>query len=177
MARATMAHIISHLRLKINDTGSTIWTDDDELQVFLDLHRQRVNRKKLDVDPDWQVFEGRFTMLEGSTSSWSGAGDPEDVINVWDRPGQAGTYKTPTSYNLVSGTFNFDSKQTLQPYYLDALSYNINGAIAECYEQLASDQSRAKAWSRGGVSYTYDGFMDMAKRFKQMAGADKGRLV
>ena len=177
MARATMAHIIAHLRLKINDADSTIWTDDDELQVFLDLHRRRINRKRLDVDQDWQVFEGRFTMLEGDTDTWSGTGDPEEVINIWDRSGRDATFKTPTSYNLVSGTFNFDSEQNLQPYYLDAISYNINGAIAEAYEQLASDQGKAKSWSRGGVSYTYDGFMDMAQRFRAMSGPDKGRLV
>lgn len=158
------------------DGARYTWTDN-ELQVFLDLHRRRIYRKKLDVDPDQQVFEGRFTMLEGSVVAWSGSGDPEDVINIWDRASRDATVKTPTSYNLTSGTFNFDSEQTTQPYYLDALSYHINGAMAEAYEQLASDQSRAKAWSRGGISYTYDSFLDMAKRFRKLSGTDKGRLV
>lgn len=158
------------------DGARFTWTDN-ELQTFLDLHRRRINRKRLDVDEDWQVFEGRFTMLEGSTVTWSGTGDPEDVINIWDRSGRDATFKAPTSYNLVSGTFRFDSQQNEQPYYLDAYSYSINGAIAEAYEQLASDTARAKSWSRGGVSYTYDSFLDMAKRFKGLSGTDKGRLV
>ncbi len=163
-------------RFRVYLTERFTWTDD-ELQVFLDLHRERINRKRLDVDPDWQVFEGRFTMLEGSVVTWSGTGDPEEKINIWDRPGRDATFKTPTSYNLVSGTFRFDSEQTLQPYYLDAYSYNIDGAIAEAYEQLASDAARALSWSRGGVSYTYESFLDMAKRFRATSGPQKGRLV
>lgn len=158
------------------DGAKYTWTDN-ELQTFLDLHRRRLDRVKLDVDQDWQVFEARFTMLEGSVVTWSGAGDPEDVVNIWDRPGRDATAKTPTSYNLTSGTLNFDSEQNLQPYYLDGLSYNINGAMAECMEQLGLDPDRAKSWSRGSVSYTYQDFFDMAKRLRKSAGTDKGRLV
>ncbi len=163
-------------RFRVYLTEKFTWTDD-ELQVFLDLHRERINRKRLDVDPDNQVFEARFTMLEGSVVTWSGTGDPEEKINIWDRTGRDATFKTPTSFNLVSGTFRFDSEQTLQPYYLDAYSYHINGAIAEAYEQLASDATRAISWSRGGVRYTYESFLDMAKRFRATSGAQKGRLV
>ena len=158
------------------DGAKYTWTDN-ELQVFLDLHRTRINRKKLDVDPDWQVFEGRHTMLEGSTVTWSGTGDPEEKINIWDRPGRDATFKTPTSFNLTSGTFRFDSEQSSQPYYLDAYTYNINGAMAECFEQLASDQNRAIEWSRGGVSYTYESFLTMAETSRKAAGTPKGRLV
>jgi len=177
MARTTMAHILAHLRLKLNDSGSSIWTDDDELQVYLDIHRRRLYRVSLDVDQDWQVFEARFTMLEGATDTWTGTGDPEEVINIWDRPGRDATFKTPTSYNLVSGTFKFDSEQNQQPYYLDAMSYNVSGAMAEAYEQLAGDPTRAEQWSRGGVSYKYESLLDMAKRFRHSSGTDKGRLV
>lgn len=175
-ARSTMAHIITFLRAKVNDTGEDIWSDL-QLETFLDLHRRSLNRAKLDVDPDNQVFEARFTMIEGSTSSWSGAGDPEDRINIWDRRGADATAKTPTSYNLVSGTFRFDSEQTLQPYYIDGYAYSINGAMAEAMEQLAADSNRAKQWTRGGVSYTYQDFMDMATTWRKSAGTDKGRLV
>lgn len=163
-------------RFRVYLTERFTWTDD-ELQVFLDLHRRRLDRIKLDTDRDWQVFQARFTMLEGSVVTWSGAGDPEEVINIWDRPGRDATFKAPTSFNLTAGTFNFDSEQNTQPYYLDGYSYSINGAMAECFEQLASDQSRAKQWERGGVRYTYDSFLDMAKRWRAMSGPDKGRLV
>lgn len=158
------------------DGAKYTWTDN-ELQVFLDLHRTRRDRIRLDVDQDWQVFEARHTMLEGSTVTWSGTGDPEEKINIWDRPGRDATFKTPTSFNLTSGTFRFNSEQNLQPYYLDAYSYNINGAMAECFEQLASDQNRAVSWSRGGVSYTYESFLEMAKSLRQTGGVSKGRLV
>lgn len=163
-------------RFRVYLSEKFTWTDD-ELQVFLDLHRRRIYRKKLDADPDEQVFEGGFTLLEGSTVTWSGAGDPEDVINIWDGRGQNSTVKTPTSYNLTSGTFNFDSEQTLQPYYLDGISYNIAGAIAEAMEQLAMDPEKAISWSRSGVSYTFQNFMEMGKTWRKMVGTDKGRLV
>lgn len=152
------------------------WTDN-ELQVFLDLHRRPLNRTKLDVDPDSQVFEARLTMIEGSTVTWSGAGDPEDRINIWDRPGRDATAKTPTSWNLASGTFVFDSEQTSQPYYIDGYSYSINGAMAEGMDQLAVDPDRAQSWRRGSVSYTYQDFFDIAGSLRKSAGTDKGRLV
>jgi len=175
-ARATCEHIITHLRGKVNDPNDLFWTDD-ELQVFLDLHRTRLSRVELKPDPDEQVFESGYTMLEGSTVTWSGSGDPTEVINIWDGRDDDSTYKTPDSYNLVSGTFTFDDEQTQQPYYLDGWSYSIAGAIAECMEQLAMDQNKAKTWSRGGVSYTYQDFMDMGKYWRRAAGTTKGRMI
>ncbi|HGJ65328.1 TPA: hypothetical protein ENS27_08070 [bacterium] len=72
--------------------------------------------------------------------------------------------------NLLDGTFTFTEQQGCI-YYLDAKSYNIHGAIAECLEQLAMDQNRAKAWNRGSVSYTHYDLMEMAQYHRAFTGA------
>ena len=55
-------------------------------------------------------------------------------------------------------------------YYLDAKSYNIHGAIAECLEQLAMDPLKAKSWNRGSVSFTHYDLLEMAKYHRSQMG-------
>ncbi|MFC1719312.1 hypothetical protein ACFL6S_37025 [Candidatus Poribacteria bacterium] len=120
-----MTYIIKLLRLKVNDSQEDIW-DDDQLQTYLDIHRRRLDRVKLTCDRSSQVFQCQYGLLEGepddgigTSADWSGAGVPTDVINVWNNAGESATAKTPDSFNLISGTFVFDSRQDDEPYSVD----------------------------------------------------------
>lgn len=172
-ARASMAALISLLRIKVNDTGSAIWTDDDELQTYLDMHRRHIMREQLIEDVDQKIFLSQSGMFEGDTSTWD---DDATIIAMWDSDGADATAVTPDSYNLVDGAFYFTSDQD-NTYYLDALSYDLNSAIAECLEQLATDSSKARAWERGGVRYEYSDYMDMAAYHRQRSGLDSLETV
>jgi hypothetical protein len=106
-----------------------------------------------------KVYRSNFGMLEA------------DVF-LWDNKSSNAIEVPNTKYmsNLLDGTFTFTEQQGCT-YYLDAKSYNIHGAIAECLEELAMDQNRAKAWNRGSVSYTHYDLMEMAQYHRAFTGA------
>ncbi|MDQ1329693.1 MAG: hypothetical protein QG641_2985 [Candidatus Poribacteria bacterium] len=173
MSRDSMVWLISFLRVKINDTDSSIWLDD-ELQNYLDMHRVHIVREPLSVplsrgNSNEQVYYSTFGMLEAD-------------ISLWDSK-ESNSNEIPNSnytVNLVDGTFKFSaplSQGQGNSYYLDAKSYNIHGAIAECLEQLAMDQNRAKAWSRGSVAYTHYDLMEMAKYHRNLMGLRSTGIV
>lgn len=167
-ARTTMSWIIGHVRLLANDVDSAVW-DDEEVQVFLDTHRVRIRRTLLTSEPDELQYHSRYAFLEGDADTWSGSGTETDVINIWDGASGDDTYKTPSSWNLVDGTFSFSTDQD-DTYYLDAWSYNIYRSIADMMLQLAGDPAKAHAWSRGGVSHTVTSFFDLSREWRGLGG-------
>lgn len=159
------------------DAETTSTWSDDELQDYLDMHRQYISREELGCDPDDQTYQSSYTLLEGDASTWSGTGDPTDAINIWDSADEDGTAYTPDDFNLKSGTFIFDEEQDELTYYLDAYTYDLEAAIAECLEQLAMDQNKAQQWSRGSVSWKPYDLMKMAEYHRGYSGASKARLI
>lgn len=156
MTRDTMTWLITLLREKVNDTDESIWTDD-QLQTYLDMHRVHVRREFLTKDVDGMIYLSKFGMLE------------EDIV-LWDGC-SIGAVEIPSSEyiaNLVDGTFSFAGNQD-NTYYLDAKSYDVHGAMAECMEQLAMDPNKARAWERGSVRYTHYDYMEMAKYHRNLA--------
>jgi len=157
MARDSILWLINFLRVKVNDAESSIWSDD-ELQNYLDMHCIHLIREPLLCDPDWKLYYSEFGMLEADVSLW----DSE----------LAGAIEIPNSnytVNLVEGTFRFANSQ-LKRYYMNAKSYNIHGAIAECMEQLAMDQNRAKAWNRGSVTFTHYDLLEISRYHRRLSG-------
>jgi hypothetical protein len=169
MSRDSMVWLISFLRVKINDADSSIWTDD-ELQNYLDMHRIHIVREPLSAPLSYgnlnkQAYYSAFGMLEAD-------------VSLWDSK-QSNSNEIPNSnytVNLVDGTFEFINNQN-DKYYLDAKSYNIHDSIAECLEQLAMDQNRAKAWGRGSVVYTHYDLMEMAKYHRNLVGLRNAGIV
>ncbi len=157
MIRNTMEWLIHFLRRKVNDTESEIWTDE-QLQDYLDMWRININRERLKVGSDGYTYYSSYGMLESDVKLWDGADGSANEI-----PGNK--YVS----NLVDGVFTFFSKMDTN-CYLDGKSYNIHAGIAECLEQLAMDQNKARSWSRGAVSYTHYDLMEMAKYHRNLAG-------
>jgi hypothetical protein len=130
------------------------------------MHRVHIVREPLSAplsrggDSNEQVYYSTFGMLESDASLWDSK--------------QSNSNEIPNSHytvNLVDGTFKFSAPLSRgHGYYLDAKSYNIHGAIAECLEQLAMDHNRAKVWSRGSVAYTHYDLMEMAKYHRNLIG-------
>lgn len=157
MLRNTMEWLILFLRGKINDVESEIWTDE-QLQNYLDMHRVHVCRELLRRGTDGRTYYSAYNMLESDVKLWDGKSTGANEIS-------SNEYVS----NLVDGVFTFSSDMKIN-CYLDAKSYNIHAVIAECLEQLAMDQNKAKAWSRGAVSYTHYDLMEMAKYHRNLAG-------
>lgn len=167
-ARASMAQLIALLRVKVNDTGSAIWTDD-QLEDYLDMHRAHIRRELLSKEVDEKQFWSTYELLEGVAATWD---DDATIIKMWDSDASAATAVTPDDFNLIDGSFGFDDAQS-GSYYLDARTHDLHGAIAECMEQLAMDSTKAKQWSRGGVSYTQYDFMEMGKYHRNLGSGLK----
>jgi hypothetical protein len=164
-ARASMATLIALLRTKMNDADEAIWTDA-QLQDYLDMHRTHLMREKLTKGVDDKIYHSSCGLLEGDPDTWD---DDAEIIKMWNSSGSGATAVTPDTFNLIDGTFGFTADQD-EVYYLDAISYDFHGAIAECLEQLASDPGKAKQWTRGGVSYTHYDLMEMAKYHRSFSG-------
>lgn len=179
MARDSMSELITALRAKVNDGASEIWTGD-ELQQYLDMHRIHVRRELLAKEVDEKIFYSKYQLLEGtyadSTDSGATWDDDNTIIKMWGSDGASATAVSPDHWNLIDGVFWFDSDQN-DDYYLDARSYDLEGAIAECLEQLAMDPTKAKVWSRGGVAYTHYDIMEMAKYHRGLSGLQSTALV
>ena len=163
MARENMEWLITFLRVKVNDTDESVWTDD-QLQNYLDMHRVHVRRELLMKDREEEIYYSKFGMFE------------DDVV-LWNSDSGGATQISSSNYtaNLVDGVFTFTEAQN-NDYYIDGKSYNLNGAIAECLEQLAMDPNKAQVWSRGGVKYTHYDLMEMAKYHRSLTGA-RGRTI
>lgn len=159
-------------------TEKFTWTDD-ELQIFLDMNRKSIRREQLSPAGDRLEYASRFQLLEGTFVNEDEAGaiwdDDRSIIKLWDSSSD-GSAITPDSWNLADGIVGFDTEQTA-PIYMDARRYNLHGAIAMCFEQLAADPTRAKQWTRGGVSYTFSDFQEMAQYHRNFSGAQVTRVV
>ena len=164
MARNSMAWLIMFLRVKVNDTDSSVWTDD-QLQDYLDMHRMHVRREKLSKDANEKVYLSQFGMFEDDVSLWNG--NSAYAVEV-----PFSQYAT----DLVDGMFIFAEDQNNE-YYLDGKSYNIHGAISECLEQLAMNPNKAREWERGGVKYTHYDYVEMAKYHRNFSGAKNTRVT
>jgi hypothetical protein len=157
MARDSIFWLVDFLRVKMNDMESSIWSDD-ELQNYLDMHCVHVIREPLTNAPDQKLYYSNFGMLEADASLWdSNLSEAMEITNSIYSP------------NFVDGTFRFSQSQSGR-YYMDAKSYNTHGAIAECLEQLAMDQNRAKAWNRGSVEFTHYDLLEMSRYHRGLAG-------
>lgn len=160
------------------DGAKYTWTDN-ELQKFLDLNRRSIRRELLTPASDGLEFSSAFQLLEGTfaTEDEEGASWDNDraIIKLWSGSGSGATAITPDSWNLVDGIVGFDTEQS-NSVYMDARRYVLNGAIAMCYEQLASDPTRATAWTRGSVSYTFGDFQQMAQYHRNLMGAKTTRV-
>ena len=171
--RTSMAYLIDLLRIKVNDTGDAIWTDDLELQNYLDLHRFHIRRELLQKDADEKIYYSKFGLLEGTyqdSTDGSAAWDNDaTIIKIWNSGSDGATAVEPDGWILTDGIFTWTADQG-DDYYLDGKSYNLNGAIAECLEQLAMDPTKAEKWSRGGVMYDHYSLMNMAKYHRNLAG-------
>ncbi len=154
------------------DGAKYTWTDN-ELQTILDANRMIIRRELLRNDVDQKQFYSESKFLEGSLVTWD---DDATKIKIWNSSAGSATAATPDSWNLTDGIFTWTADQN-NTYYLDAKSYNIHGAIADCMDQLAMDRTRATAWTRGGVSYTYSEYKELAMTHRSLAGAKSTKLV
>lgn len=147
-ARDGCAYLITWLRRMVADAGTAIWTND-ELQDILDSHRLFVHREPL----RWRI--GR---LEGGTPQYKEAfsryrwfeetegGTARFVIE--DASGSVvGTADWTANY--IAGQISFTENQHGSARYLTGYSYDLHGAAADCWRELAASKAAYYDFSQG----------------------------
>ena len=171
-ARSGLAELITRWRNLVADTGTVGFTDD-EAQIILDSYRVDLYRRELSPIP---VNIGGTTQY---LTHLVGYGDLETAASgtaiwqVWDaNGGTIGTasYGTP-DYQRGIVTFTTDTKGSAR--YLDARSFDLNGAAAHGWREWAGAKAHLYRFSADGASYDrqqwFEHCMAMAAHYDTMA--------
>src|SRR5690606_31595054 len=144
MARASMAALISHLRLLVHDPAGDDQTfSDDEIQTFLDQHQTEVRYLRLDPIDTIQSGGTVVTLAYRAPVGWW-----EDTVSLYDR-----SYDelTPDSEDLQTGRWTFAAHQA-EPVYLTGYTYDLYGAAIDCLTAWAAQLKSAFDFTADGLS-------------------------
>jgi hypothetical protein len=155
----------------VADTGTVGFTDD-EAQIILDSYRVDLYRRELapvpaNISGTTQYlthivgFKDLETVASG-TAYWQG----------WDANGSAiGTADYSADYQTGIVTFAADTKGSAR--YLDARSFDLNGAAAHGWREWAAAKASLYKFSADGASYDrnqwFEHCMAMAAHYDRMA--------
>ena len=170
-ARSGLTTLITRWRNLVADSGTVGFTDD-EAQIILDSYRVDLYRAQLSPVP---------ANIGGTTQYLThlvGYGDLETVASgtaywqVWDANGSAiGTSLYSADYQTGVVTFAADTKGSV--LYLDARSFDLNGAAAHGWREWAAAKASLYKFSADGASYDrnqwFDHCMAMAAHYDRMA--------
>ena len=133
-AREGMTDLLSRLRRMVNDVGSAVWSDDEDLQDVLDAHRERLYREPLTSErtltgsgtAEYTIYRSRYTNLEAGTLNFR----LEDASGT-----QRGTADYTADY--AAGVLTMATDQLGTALYLTGYSYDLNGAAADLWRERA----------------------------------------
>lgn len=179
MARAGMTNLITRWRRLVNDTAGSVWTDA-EAEEILDGYRVDLYRHLLTPQP---------LALSGTTQykiHLVGYGDLEEAASgtaaffVWDATGSAiGTTNYSTDYQR--GIITFTADQLGSARYLDARAFDLHGAAAQGWRELASAKAELYSFQADGAQYDrqqwFDHCMQMSEYYEQRSTTGSGAMT
>lgn len=139
--RTGMANIIARTRRMVDDAGSAIWTDNQDVQNILDEHKIRVNRERLEMDRtntsattyEYKRFFSRYRDIEEDTSGTA-------YFQIEDATGtQRGTADYTMDY--LRGMLEMTADQVGTALYMSGWSYDLNGAAADLWRERAATKA------------------------------------
>lgn len=129
-----MTDLILRTRRLVNDTGSAIWADSEDVQDVLDRHSERIYREPLTHERTltgsgtavYTIYRSRYANLEAGTANFQ----LEDA---------AGTQRGTATYtaDYAAGVITMASDQLGTALYLSGYSYDLNGAAADLWRERA----------------------------------------
>jgi hypothetical protein len=170
MARASMADLITRLRLLINDlAGAEQVFSDDELEDALDARRADCRHLELAAAQTWDPVTG-VTYLD----HYAKVGDWETDAALEDATGL--TLVTATADYLV-GHWTFAASQT-PPVYLTGKTYDLYATAADVLEMWAAKVALAFDFEADGASYKVSqrraALLDLAGVYRRRARGGLG---
>lgn len=170
-ARTGMIDLILRVRRMVNDTGASVW-NDDEVQQVLDAHVEQVHSYPLPVTAEqigvnevtYQDYYLPFGNVEGTASGtvhW----------RVFDSVGET---IDPSNYTLdaVRGVVRFDEDQEGSKRYATFRFYDLHGAAADLWEERSGQVAGRYSFSEPGRSFNRS---DWFKHCLQMVEYHKRR--
>jgi hypothetical protein len=145
MARASMADLISHLRLLVHDPAGDDQTfSDDEIQTFLDQHQTEVRYLRLIPVETIQSGGSVVNLAYRAAVGWW-----EDTVSLYDR-----SYDelTPDSEDLQTGRWAFAAHQA-EPVYLTGYTYDLYGAAIDCLTAWAAQLKFSYDFTADGATF------------------------
>lgn len=175
-ARAGMTNLIARWRSLVHDTG-TVAFSDDRAQEILDGVRLDFYRESLTVTPQqvgsgsvgYHVYTAPYRNLEGTASGTV-------AFRLYDSLGTVIT----SGYTLDEqlGRFVFSASQAGSARYLDGRSYDLYGAAAAGWRELAGMRAEAYSFRVEGRAYSRSDWfkhcMTMAEYYEGLR-SDVGR--
>jgi hypothetical protein len=144
MARASMAALISHLRLLVHDpAGSDQTFSDDELQTFLDGNQTEARYMRLipieTIQPGGTV---EYLAYRAPVGWW-------EAVSLYD-----GSYDalTPATSDLQTGRWTFAAHQP-DPVYLVGYHYDMYSAAVDCLTTWAAQLKFSYDFTADGATF------------------------
>ena len=178
-ARSGMTTLITRWRELVGGAGTAVWTDD-EAQTILDGYRVDLWGHWLTDVPQmssgtvvYQVFQAGYPNFEEIASGTA-------YFRVHDANGSViGTSSWTADYQR--GILTFGTTQAGSARYLDGRSYDLNGAAAHGWRELAGVKAELYKFTADGASYDrnqwFDHCLQMANYYQSMATSAAGSGV
>lgn len=151
MAREGMSDLIGLIRYMVDDTGTTVWTDD-HIQDVAD--RYRVEIYGFALVPQAKFVAGETVYLDYSAPYHylEGAASGSEAWRVYDSGGTTiGTAEYTADYD--QGWVHFAVDQAGSTRYLDARSYDPHAAAAALWLERAAMTADGYDFSADGAKF------------------------
>lgn len=165
-ARSGMSELISRFRYGVNDSG-TAYFQDDRIQQILDGHRTDFYQEPLAVSSQqialgtvvYTVYTSNYRNIEGTASGTA-------VFRLYDSSGSV--IASGYTFDAINGRFDFTTDQAGSARYLNGRTYDLNGAIADGWRELAGMQSGAYDFRVEGRQYTRSQWFEHCMKMAEM---------
>lgn len=146
-ARSGMANLILTWRRMVDDGGTAVW-DGDQAQEILDRRRADMWKETLTPQPSLEDGETVYKVFLSNRENFEEVTSGTTIWRVYDANGTTlGTADYTANY--IRGIVTFGSDQEGSTRYLDARSYDLDGAAADAWRERAAKVSSYYSFKAG----------------------------
>jgi hypothetical protein len=161
-ARTGVAYLIRRWRRLVNDTSGSVWSDAEAANI-LDLYRYNLWGHELEIKPE---TSGGSTVYKRYLVGYT---DLESVVSgtaAWRVYDVDGTVIGTANYTVdwQRGVVTFTADQAGSARYVDARSYDVNGAAAYGWRELIGAKAGLYRFTADGASYDRNQWFDHCER-------------
>lgn len=160
--RAGMQAIVDEVELNI---GNSTFLTEDQIQSILDKNKLYLKSYVLSVEPilvtqtyKYYTYQSGYPYLE------SGSG----VFRLFD--GTGANITTGFAADYISGSFVFENDQTGATRYIDAVTYDFNAAVSQCWRLIQARTAHLYDFALEDRKFTRSQWFDHCKSMAEFYG-------